>query len=40
LIEIVGWTSNADWDENGWTPNKNPGDNSNPTAGGITIDMR
>jgi len=40
LIEVVGWTSDADWDENGWTPNKNPGDNSNPTAGGIEIDMQ
>ena len=40
VVKIVGWTSDAEWEENGWTPDKNPGDNSNPDADGITIDMR
>ena len=40
MVEVVGWTSDATWEENGWLPNKNPADNSNPNAGGIVIDMR
>jgi len=39
-VKIVAWTSNPDWDENGWMPNKNPSDNSIPEADGIIIDMQ
>ncbi len=36
-IKIVAWTSNQDWDEIGWIPNK--GSAENPDVDGILIDM-
>ncbi len=38
VIKIVGWTSDADWNEIGWIPSK--ATPANPDADGITIDMR
>ena len=38
IIKIVAWTSNQDWDEIGWMPEKATTDT--PDADGITIDMR
>ena len=37
-IKIVAWTSNQDWDEIGWIPDK--GSEDNPDADGILIDMK
>jgi len=41
LIKIAGWTSDEDWNENGWFPNKMPddADASTPLADGLVIDM-
>lgn len=38
VIKIAAWTSNQDWDEIGWMPNKATTDI--PDTDGITIDMR
>jgi len=37
-IKIVAWTSNTDWDEIGWIPNK--ASDENPEVDGIVIDMK
>ncbi len=37
-IKVVAWTSNPDWDENGWMPDKATAEN--PTTDGIIIDMQ
>ncbi len=37
-IKIVAWTSNQDWDEIGWMPDK--GSEENPEVDGIVIDMK
>ncbi len=42
VIKIAGWTSNPDWDENGWFPGKMP-DNATgatPQADGLIINMQ
>jgi PKD repeat protein len=42
IIKIAGWTSNPDWDENGWFPGKMP-DNAGPntpSADGLIINMQ
>jgi hypothetical protein len=38
-IKVVVWTSDSEWEENGWIKDKNPGDNSNPEADGVVITM-
>ncbi len=38
VLKIVAWTSNQDWDEIGWMPEK--ATTEVPDADGITIDMR
>ncbi len=41
IIKVAGWTSNPDWDENGWFPCKMPDDatGTTPLADGFIINM-